>query len=420
MVTTPKNLQTKRSEVALYILQASLFSFEELLKMEPENRLTKIFSTLDFAPILKELNNARGPRGRNKAAMLRALVAMRVEGIPTVVKLVERLKTDLMFRYFCGFRVTEPAPDESTFSRLFAKISESEKLTSVFRDLVAKGQELGIIGNQRVAIDSTKLDAYEKARPKSNETEGERAAWGSKRDTHGNQIAWFGYKAHIAVDCQSELPVAVEISPANKADSDFALPLIEQLTQSWPQKEWPRYYIMDAGYDTKNIYEVIRNMYHAQAIIPLNLRGSKEPPEGFDFDGTPKCSMGYRMVYWGCDRKTGTNKFRCPHVIGKVDCPSGSAWCSESSYGLVVKTKVKDDPRKNCLPHRGTKQWQSLYDQRTAVERCFARLKGHLGANTIRVRKLKKVKAHFLLSCLALIAGTIAVNQSQKSAGKAA
>ena len=79
-------------------------------------------------------------------------------------------------------------------------------------------------------------------------------------------------------------------------------------------------------------------------------------------------------------------------MLGKVDCPFGAAWCSSSNYGLVVKTKVKDDPRLFNTPHRGSSNWKQLYNQRTASERCFGRQKEHLGLDDIRLRGIKKVK----------------------------
>lgn len=84
------------------------------------------------------------------------------------------------------------------------------------------------------------------------------------------------------------------------------------------------------GYDTKDIYNAVR-AHKAQAIIPLNLRGEKKPPEGLSKYRTPVCSMGYPLVSWGCDRKRKALKFRWPHACDKVNCPQGSEWCSDSN-----------------------------------------------------------------------------------------
>lgn len=396
----------------MYILQKPLLSFEQFLELDRKNRLVGIFSTLDLSSVVIALDSSRcGPKGYPIEAMVRSLIAKQVEGIPTVAKLVERLRCDPAFRYWCGFSLYGRVPSEATFSRFLSKLAETGVMETLFQELVAKGRELGIIGNEDVAVDSTEIDAYERAKPKKECTEdGNSAAWGSKRDTHGNQINWFGYKTHIACDCQSELPVAIVVTPANVHDSKMALPLIEKVTASLSEDKWPKHWIMDSAYDVVDIYRKVHDDYHAQAIIPLNTRGTKEPPEGFDFDGTPICSMGYRMAYWGYDAEDGTNKFRCPHVVGKVDCPQGSCWCSSSSYGRVVKTRVAEDPRRFCAPHRGSRTWQYIYDRRTSAERCFSRLKENLGANNLRVCGIKKVLLHQVICSVALIAGTLAVN----------
>jgi hypothetical protein len=175
----------------------------------------------------------------------------------------------------------------------------------------------------------------------------------------------------------------------------------------------PSYWVMDAAYDSLNIYETVMNDFHAQAIIALNHRGAKQPKAGYDFDGTPVCSAGFKMTYWG--HHHGINKFRCPHVLGKVDCPFGSAWCSSSNYGLVVKTKAKDDPRMFNTPHRGSSNWKQLYNQRTASERCFGRQKEHLGLDEIRHRGVEKVETHAYLCNIALLATVIAINTPEKA-----
>lgn len=401
----------------MYLLQQNLFSFEELLKFEPETKLQKVLSVLDLSPALKVVKKAVvGPNGHCIGSMINALVAKQLEQIPTVAALVKRLSDDLRFRFQCGFSLSKSVPSQSTFSRLIQKLAATDEtnktesvMKKIFDNLVKSARDIGLIGSDCIAIDSSKIDAYEKSRPKKDLQGDKTANWGAKRDTHGNQISWFGYKAHIAVDCHSELPIAVMVTPANTHDAKMAVPLIELVNSSLEDAKKPKYYTMDMGYDSKDIYSIVMNKFIAQAIIPINSRGSKDHPEGCDFDGTPICSMGQRMVFWGSDAKAGTNKYRCPHVMGKYDCPYGSAWCSPSSYGLVIKTKVQDDPRMNCIPARGTKNWQNLYNKRTSVERCFGRLKQHLGANSIRTRGLEKVTLHITLSCIALLAGSIAV-----------
>lgn len=119
-----------------------------------------------------------------------------------------------------------------------------------------------------MAIDSSKVEAYEKSKPRKYlSLDGSSADWGVKQNTDGNNIAWLGYKLHIAADTKSELPLALEVTSSSVHNST-------------------------------DIYKSVKYDHKPQAIIPLNLRGAQEPKAGFDFDGTPMGSAGYRMVFW--------------------------------------------------------------------------------------------------------------------------
>jgi transposase len=404
------------------IRQSCIFSFEDAMKMQPKSRLEKIIDTLDLKPVLTKLNKPgeikAGPKPYPAYAMLNALIAMRLENMNTFTKLVERLTYDPHLRYICGFEPFGTAPSKSCFSRFYAKLAKSDCLEILFSSLVKQAEEKALLDLSSVAIDASKVEAYEKSVPRKNVVrDGISADWGIKSDTNGNPIKWFGYKLHIATDVKSGLPIAMKVTPANNHDSSVAMDLVAQCCTNTHHKI--EYFLMDSGYDHREIYSLIKEKYHAQAIIALNKRGAKQPEAGLDWDGTPICSAGYKMVYWGSYK--GVNKFRCPHVLGKCDCPFGSAWCSDSNYGMVVKTRVKDDPRLFSTPHRGSENWQKLYNKRTYSERCFSRFKENLGLETgLSVRKINKVKTHAYLCAITMIASVIAVNQDNNTQSLAA
>jgi len=404
------------------IRQGIIFSFEEALKMQPKSRLKKILDTLDLEPVLSQLKEPektnRGPYGYSYHALLNALIAMRLENMNGFTQLVERLTYDPYLRYVCGFEPFGNVPSVSTFSRFYARLARTGVLELLFNSLVEKAEKMGLIDTSTVAIDSTKLEAYEKSVPKKDINQNGRSAdWGIKSDTNGNPIKWFGYKLHAVCEVRSGLPLALHVTPASTHDKEAVKILLKKCHENIENK--PGYYVMDAAYDDREIYDLVHKEYHAQAIIPLNRRNAKQPKAGFDWDGTPVCSAGYRMVYWGSSG--GKNKFRCPHILGKCDCPFGSAWCSESNYGLVVKTSVKQDPRLFTVPHRGTKNWNRLYNLRTFTERCFARFKENLGLETgLKLGEYDKVKAHAYLCAITMYAAVIAVNQRYQNQEKLA
>lgn len=143
--------------------------------------------------------------------------------------------------------------------------------------------------------------------------------WGMKRDTNGNNIRWFGWKLHILFDSKSELPLDILVTLASKYDGSLALPLIEQFHSNYRGIFKPRYYAMDSAYDLDYVYKDIVNKYEGVPIISYNPRGSLSPTEELNEDFNPICSGGYKLVYWGKD--VTYVKFRCPHALGKVNCP---------------------------------------------------------------------------------------------------
>ncbi len=163
---------------------------------------------------------------------MRALLAAPLEGISTFTRLHTRLDTDLRFRYQCGFRLNEPTHSISTLSRVFGAITEQGLAEELFIDLVSQCREAGVIDGSHLCIDSTAISAYEKKQPKSRSQKTRNANWGAKFDTFGNKITWFGYKIHFSVDTHSELPVALEVTPANTYDGEMAIPSWETLQKT--------------------------------------------------------------------------------------------------------------------------------------------------------------------------------------------
>lgn len=309
-------------------------------------------------------------------------------------------------------------PLEFTFSRFLDKLTKPEELEKLFRDLVIKAKELNIIDRDSVAIDSTKLDSYEAAKPKKTIVDdGTNPNWGMKKDTNGNNIKWFGWKLHILCDTKSELPLDILVTPASVYDGTQAIPLIEQFLKNYRNIFKPTYYIMDSGYDFDYIYKDIIGKYEGIPIIAYNPRGSYVSPEGLDEAFNPICFAGYKLVY--CGKDEDYLKFRCPHAVGKCDCPFGMNWCSSSNYGYTLKINYKQNPRYYEYPLRSSDEWQNKYNERTSVERCNSRLKRYLNLDNIRSKGIKKAKVHALLNCIVLVAGTIALNKG-KALSKAA
>jgi len=94
-------------------------------------------------------------------------------------------------------------------------------------------------------------------------------------------VVWI--QAHAVCEVRSGLPLALHATLASTHDKEAVKTLLDQYHENITHK--PRYYVMDAAYDDREIYEPVHKEYHAQAIIPLNRRNAKQPKAEFDWDG---------------------------------------------------------------------------------------------------------------------------------------
>ncbi len=391
--------------------QQSLITLDQFYEMKPLTKLEAILSFVDYSLLETAFPidiHRRGPKGYSKKQLLSVLLAMQTEQISNIKALVQKLKTEPMFKRNCGFDYLDNTPSEATLNRFITQLSSSDILERTYRRMIHKAKNLGLIDGENVAIDASKITAYEHAVRKKNipENDPEFPNWGGKLDTNGNFIKWFGWKMHALVDTLSGIPLSYVITPANIADVDMAEPLIQKMMEDYDGLFVPKYYIMDAGYDKPDLYSNIYTTYHAQAIIPINWRNTKVPPEGINFDGQLICSMNHPYVYGGNDN--GTIRVLCPHACGKCNCVMGSAWCTNAKSGYVGKVKIKNDPRFITAPFRGTEAYKKLYNQRTSVERTFGDLKDNYVLDNLRVSKMKRSKVFMDLSCISLLASRLA------------
>lgn len=155
----------------MYIQQECLFSFEEILNFQPKSNLEMILSELCFDKIIAEFKKTHttcGPKVYPIRALLNTFIAMQVERIPILTDLSDKLKTNPILRYCFGFELFGKTPCPATLSRFLTKLSMTISLENEFHNIVKKAISNGLIDGSEVAIDLTKIDAYEKSKPKKH------------------------------------------------------------------------------------------------------------------------------------------------------------------------------------------------------------------------------------------------------------
>lgn len=184
---------------------------------------------------------------------------------------------------------SQEIPSQPTFSRFGARLAKSSgelilAVKNVLRALTRKLYDTFQDFGRSVAIDSTDIkgwssgnkmgkkrrDGLRRQKPKVGKVSDPDAGWCVKSNTEGNKKYVWGYKVHILCDADSELPIAVDISPGNLHDVNKASPLLSQMRYTMGGRFHPDHVICDAGYSSDKLRHLITRQYWAEPIIDPN------------------------------------------------------------------------------------------------------------------------------------------------------
>ncbi|WP_059041934.1 transposase [Paenibacillus rubinfantis] len=228
------------------------------------------------------------------------------------------------------------------------------------------------------------------------------AARCDKKNSKGRLTSWYGFKANILVDTDSQYILSGVFSSANPNDQRMAILLLKGLPLKFPMLK-VKHVLGDKGYDSKAVYQLI----HSLGAYPvIDIIHHTEPPEGMNRDYSPVCKEGHAYRYDSFDTKYETLRYTRPNEC--KDCPF-----AESSCQKVFKIRIETDLRKHTYPARGSESFVKLYKKRTAVERVFAYLKEYFGMRRTRHRGVR-ASVDFQLSTLAYNLSKFALDKLNK------
>jgi len=242
--------------------------------------LAALFAHLNDVALLAALQGParRGPRGHSVQGLWRCFIAKYALGLPSTAALLRTLTNNPFVAEACGISWPNGIPSEATFSRFFARLASKpilHRVKAVSRALTAYHKETLPGFGDRIAIDSTTLKAWSNGGkyPKSDR----KAGWSVKLGTQGRKQYVYGWKLHLAVDCEHELPVGAHVSAGNVHDSQRATNTLSEMHRA--QCFTPRFVIADAGYSSTKLRQAIKGRYHAKPIIKANPthKAAKEP-----------------------------------------------------------------------------------------------------------------------------------------------
>jgi transposase len=214
---------------------------------------------------------------------------------------------------------------------------------------------------------------------------------GAKGDHRGNGRAmfWYGYKANLLVDTQSQYIVNGLFCSGHVSDQRLAIVLLKHLQKKIPMLQ-VRHILADKGYDSLPVYRQIREI-GAFPLIQF-IHHAENPPEGMDENFRPLCQKGHAYRYDSFDPKYETLKYTRPKECST--CPLQNNGCQK-----IYKIRIEEDIRRHTVPARGSEAFEILFKRRTAIERVFASLKLYFGMGSTRRRKTR-ARVDFDLTCL--------------------
>ncbi len=393
--------------------QLTFTTYEASLKLNPNDPTKIIFDNIDWSfvhPLVSGRYSPHGAEGYDPISLSKAQLLIYLGEVSSDRKLASALRYNARLCLLCGFNFLK-TPSNGTFTNFRDRLGE-DIFYEILHRLIAQATLLKVITGGDTAIDSTHLWAYSSRFGKKpcscrgkchhpRDYSDPDARWGAK----SKDYFFFGYKVHLIVDAKSQLPLDVKVTPGGEDDSHQAKPLLMGAKERHPEIKIDSA-SMDAAYDSYENYRFPIEDIGTAPIIALNPRGRVVAiTEGLLYlsgDGTYTCSAGFKVVYWGKDKRRGRLKFRCPAALGRCQCLFRST-CSLSAYGKTFYLHPERDYRLIGSIPRGTDLWREKYNARTSVERAYSEEKGSHHLANPRVRGLAKVKIHVYLALCAQV-----------------
>ena len=298
-----------------HIVQQELFPAVEAAigALSPQLRLlASVVSLLPLGRLLAARRAGTGRPAKDRAALATAFIAKAILHLPTTRDLIQRLQADQALRQLCGWSGPHSLPHESKFCRAFAEFAATQLPQQLHEAVIAVTQGQRLIGH--IARDATAIPARERfaeaarqhrktgRKAKSKRPKGsflrvkgaergtriqrqrhqkldhmladlpQQCDMGAKKNSHGQQQYWRGYKLHLDV-ADGQVPISAVLTSASVHDSQAAIPLMTMTSQ----RVVHLYELMDSAYDADDIHAHSRQLNHVPIIAPHPRRGTRKP-----------------------------------------------------------------------------------------------------------------------------------------------
>lgn len=412
------------------------YNLQEIIrKSDFHHKYDLLFQSLDLSSV-RDINTGHGRTGFSRHAILRAFIVKYLEGIKSVPRLIEFLDAHPVLTEMCGFDMGN-LPDASQFYKFLTETNTSV-IETLHHAVNQKLIDAGVVSLSHFIMDSKPVMAATRHNNFKNPHRNTRnkhklpkrnlsatLSYYSYQQVDGkkdNFIFFWGYRTHVIVSKEG-IPLVSITLPNNSTDATVARKLIKKLKLLYRFRRGA-FFIADAAYDERELYNFIVNQFHGQAFIPINPR-NQQAPKSFGPHGCPLCDAGLEMASAGIwtEGLRKRAKFRCPikafakaHLKFPDGCPVHHAsFAQDKAYGCTKYLDITDDLRAQ-VP-RSSAFFKQTFHLRTEVERYFARL-GDREVEQTTHYKMRAIRnqmtiAHLSMSLVAYAAALL-LNQPEK------
>ncbi len=351
------------------IPQQRLFGWEQIEKLDDLKRLQLALEYMPDGALMQNMEKDRG-NGRDDypvRGMWNAIIAGIVYQHISIELLRRELKRNGKLRYLCGL---SQVPTASAFSRFIKKLfSMEEEINSIFNKLVEDISTLLPGFGTNLAIDGKAIQTV--ARPKGKDEEiipdgrrdadadfGKKVYKGQREDGTAWEkvVKWFGYKLHLIVDADYELPVAFSVTKASAPEAPEAHKLLDNLNESHSDilKDC-KHFLGDKGYDDGKLIKKNWDEYEIKPIIDIRNMWKDEDTTRllgdaanivYNYCGTVSCHCEKtgkirQMANGGFEKDRETLKYRCPAEHYGINCASKKT----CQVNTAIRIKMEEDRR---------------------------------------------------------------------------
>jgi len=233
--------------------------------MEKHEDVTSILIKLDLDNIEKTISQPYHEAGpgrppRSPLGIFKALMIKQLRCIPSDRELYRRLWNDEALREICDIEEKEKPYHPSQLTRFRNKVGP-KRLEDIMNSLLEELVAGGIIKGETLAMDATFIKAWSRRDP-SDDSHG--FSDPESRVGRDGKTYDLGYKIHLAVDVDSDMPVAAVVASANDNEKKHTEELVDKASMVVDGFEAV---VADSQYSSKRVRGYIGE-HGAESVIP--------------------------------------------------------------------------------------------------------------------------------------------------------